>query len=95
MWALRDHVFKLHALRTDYINSDINGQIDWTWYLQFLDENYIYWLIMLQATWRKVKATGDIPNKGSGMCMASNRHFIYAFGGLTLNQANMYVYLVK
>lgn len=41
------------------------------------------------ATWRKVKATGDIPNRGSGMCMASNKQYIYAFGGLIINDSGM------
>lgn len=41
------------------------------------------------GTWRRVKASGDIPNRGSGMCTASYKHFIYAFGGLTINNSRM------
>lgn len=39
------------------------------------------------ATWRKVKASGCIPNRGSGMCMASHKKYIYAFGGLIINES--------
>ena len=47
----------------------------------------MYHNFILQATWSKVKTKGDIPNKGSGMCMTTHKQFIYAFGGLTINEA--------